>query len=172
MVFEYVLGIKDINKHRFNVNSRTAVRAVIVKDEKILMVHCNKGDYKFPGGGMHREESHEEALIREVEEETGYIISKVEDKIGVVLERNFDKFRKNCIFEMASYYYLCEVSDKTTFQRLDDYEERLGFRPVWIDVYDVISQNEKLLKIEKENANPWVYRETLVLNALKEYLYR
>lgn len=169
-MFEYVLGIKEINRRRFNVNSRTAVRAVIIKDGKILLVHCNKGDCKFPGGGVHKEESHEEALKREVEEETGYIINKVKGKIGVVFERNFDRFQSNCIFEMASYYYLCEVSDRVAFQRLDDYEARLGFSPVWININDVINQNEKLLKLDKENVNPWVYRETLVLKTLKEYI--
>jgi len=37
------------------------------------MVRSQKyGEYKFPGGGIERNETHAEALIREVMEETGY----------------------------------------------------------------------------------------------------
>lgn len=33
------------------VNYRETIKAVIVRKNKILLIHTNKGDYKFPGGG-------------------------------------------------------------------------------------------------------------------------
>jgi len=48
---------------------RVAVRAIIMKDGKYLMVQENEGWYAFPGGGIEYGESPIEALIREFKEE-------------------------------------------------------------------------------------------------------
>jgi 8-oxo-dGTP pyrophosphatase MutT (NUDIX family) len=169
MIFNCVLGLQEINKEKLRINYRTAVRAVIWKDNKILMVHSNRGDYKFPGGGLNKDESHEEALKREVREETGYIINNVKDKIGVIIERKLDDYEENSIFEMTSYYYLCEITSNQTTQQLDDYEEELEFHPIWIGVDKAIELNEETLKDDNKEKNPWTYREVAVLKALKEY---
>lgn len=169
MIINLEIGIKEVNKELVKVSYRTAVRAIIIQNGNILMVHTNKGDYKFPGGGVNKDENHEETLKREVEEETGYIINKVKDKIGIIIERNIDEYEKTSVFEMTSYYYLCEVSNKVNLQNLDEYEAELGFHPMWVNVNEAIYQNEELLKIKKDN-NPWIFRETLVLKALKDHL--
>ena len=169
MIFNYVLGLKEVNKDEVNVKYREAVRAIIFQNNNILMVHSNKGDYKFPGGGVDKEESHKETLKREVREETGYIINKVKDKIGVIIERKSDEHEKHIVFEMTSYYYICEVSDNQSIQELDDYEEKLEFCPIWIELNKVININEEILKNDSKDNNPWLYRETTVLNALKDY---
>jgi len=167
MLFDYVLGLQEVDNESVNVNHREAVRAIILHYDSILMVHSNKGDYKFPGGGVNNEENHGEALRRELREETGYIINNVKDKVGVITERNWDKYDKDSVFEMTSHYYLCEVSDEQTLQQLDDYEAELDFRPIWIHVDEAICSNEEILKRHNNSANPWLYRETVVLNALK-----
>lgn len=170
MFFDFTLGINEINKEKIKVNYRKAVRAVIVKNNEILMVKSNRGDYKFPGGGVRSGENNEDTLIREVREETGYIISKVKERIGMVTERYIDEFEENSIFEMVSYYYLCEVSDNQVLQELDDYEVELDFRPCWINIDTAISNNESILKNENVIINQWVYRETTVLHELKSLI--
>jgi|LSQX01.1.fsa_nt_gb 8-oxo-dGTP pyrophosphatase MutT (NUDIX family) len=169
MFFNYVLGFQEVDSETENVNHREAVRAVILHDNDLLMVQSNKGDYKFPGGGLHGDENHEEALKRELREETGYMIHSVKDKIGVVTERNWDKYQKDSIFEMISHYYLCEVSDRQTLQQLDDYEAELDLCPIWIGLDKAIRRNEEILEKESNSANPWVYRETFVLKILKDF---
>lgn len=169
MLFNYVLGIEEINKENMRVNCREAVRGIIFYNNNILMVHCNKGDYKFPGGGIDTGENHEEALRREIREETGYIVDSVLNKIGIVIERKIDSFDKESIFEMTSYYYLCKVTDEQVFQELDDYERELDFEPKWINIDKAIYNNESILKGQKGDINPWVYRETIVAKALKDY---
>jgi hypothetical protein len=67
---------------------------------------------------------------------------------------------------MISHYYLCEVSDKQTLQQLDDYEAELDLCPIWIGLDKAIRRNEGILEKENNNANPWVYRETLVLREI------
>lgn len=165
MIFNYTLGIEETSK---KIRYREAVRAVILKENRILLVQTNKGDFKFPGGGMNREESQEQTLIREVKEETGYIVGDVREKIGIFKERSLDKYRKGFIFEMTSTYYLCSLTDGITSQELDDYEIELGFKPVWIDINEAIHVNEEIIKKGNLDENKWIYRETKALKAVSD----
>jgi 8-oxo-dGTP pyrophosphatase MutT (NUDIX family) len=48
------------------------VRVLLIKDGKVLLVkHTYRPGWFFPGGGVKRGESHWEAAVREVREETG-----------------------------------------------------------------------------------------------------
>ncbi|WP_230500347.1 NUDIX hydrolase [Sutcliffiella rhizosphaerae] len=67
------MGIETVDENTNKIIYREAVRAVIIQNDKILMVQSNIGDYKFPGGGVEINESHEEAIMREVAEETGHL---------------------------------------------------------------------------------------------------
>lgn len=72
---QYALDI-HCNKHSVTVdeiNWRPSVYAVIIKDGKILL-SPQLGGYVLPGGGVELTEKLEEALIREIREETGYDI--------------------------------------------------------------------------------------------------
>lgn len=153
------------NEHT-KINNREAVRAVILQDDKILLVQSNKGDFKFPGGGIEGEENHQQALKREVEEETGYINLEVIKTIGKILEQKKDEFESDCLFSMNSTYYLCKLTneDKTS-RRLDEYEAELGFSPAWVTLDEAIQQNEMLIKNIKRNS--WLKRETIVLKRLQ-----
>lgn len=61
---------------------RNAAKAVILRDGKILVNKCRDEEtgeiyYDLPGGGQRPFETMEEALVREVMEETGYRVSVV-----------------------------------------------------------------------------------------------
>ena len=67
---------KDYKKDG-SIFSRPSVRAIVIKGDKIAVVHSKKYNYyKIPGGGIEIDESHVEALIREAREEAGLIIKK------------------------------------------------------------------------------------------------
>ena len=168
MIFNYELGVKKEHMKNRKVNYRQAVRGIIFKDNKILMVHTNKGDYKFPGGGVNKEEAFEAALMREVCEETGYTVNNIQGKIGAMVERKIDDFDGTSMFEMTSHYYLCEVSNTKTAQKLDDYEADLDFQPIWLFIDEAIRINEEILKMSSNDRNPWVDRDTLVLKELRK----
>lgn len=168
MIFNYELGLKKEHTENRKINYRQAVRGIIFKDNKILMVNTNKGDYKFPGGGVNKEEVFEEALRREVFEETGFTVSNVLGKMGVMVERKIDDFDETSMLEMTSHYYLCEVSNTKTAQNLDDYEADLDFQPVWMLIDEAIILNEEILKKDSNDRNPWVDRDTLVLKELRK----
>ncbi|WP_456274423.1 NUDIX hydrolase [Bacillus sp. AK031] len=57
-------------------------QGIIIKDNHVLMVkqYVDRGDivWNFPGGGIEEGETPEDAVIREVQEETGYKIEMIE----------------------------------------------------------------------------------------------
>jgi len=143
---------------------REAVRAIIRKEEKILLIYSEKnGDYKLPGGGVEEGETYEEALIREVEEEAGFRVS-VKDEILKVMEYDEGQFDDCDVFQMLSIYYKCEILEEKK-QNLDTYEMEMGFIPVWINIDEAIEQNKKIL--EKQDCPRWTKRETKVLEYIK-----
>lgn len=166
----FTLGLKKNENEIAKVNQRKAVRAVILNGDKILLIQTNKGDLKFPGGGVKEGENHESTLIGEVMEETGYIIKQVNERIGEIIQRSYDEFDEGSIFEMVSYYYVCEVSENKGFQKLDEYEKALDFSPVWVDICTAIDKNQSILKETGKDINPWVYRETAFLEELKSVI--
>lgn len=145
---------------------RIAVRAVIQRGENLLMIFsANVGDYKFPGGGVQADETHEQALRREVREECGAELSHIGEEIGSVVEYNHAKDAGFETFKMTSHYYRCEVMDGFGAQNLDGYERDLGFTPVWIAIDDAIRINKSLRALP--NASGWFRRETFVLEYLR-----
>lgn len=169
MRFNERIGL-DISDEHHKIHRRVAVRAVIIEKQKVLLMQTNKGDFKFPGGGVEGNEGLEEALWREVKEETGYTHCTVKECMGKVIENQVDQDDKQAYFQMVSHYYMCELTNKGKVEKeLDAYEVELDFKPVWISVGKAIEENE--YAVSQFNCNPWVARENLVLKKIKDFLY-
>ena len=144
---------------------RNAVRAVISKDNQLLMIYSSvNGDYKFPGGGIENGETHFQALQREIKEECGAEVEYIGDKLAVLTEYRHAIDDGFDIFKMSSHYYLCSIHNELSTQTLDFYEKDLGFIPVWISIKDAIDKNEQILK--KKEPPRWTERETYFLKEL------
>jgi 8-oxo-dGTP pyrophosphatase MutT (NUDIX family) len=147
---------------------RNAVRAIIIKDNKILMAHLEKTDeYKFPGGGKEENETMEDALKREVLEEVGYNVKKIKERIGTITEFAIAKEGRNNIFKMVSEYYLVEVDDKPIGQNLEDYEKELIFKPCWVEIEKAYKTNKERIENKSVEKTGWINRETIVLEIIK-----
>lgn len=147
------------------VYSRPSVRAVIPREGKLLLIYSPKYNYyKFPGGGIEEGESREEALIREVQEEAGYIvIPESIEEYGRVVRRQKDSYDDNGIFEQENLYYFCSVSDNQVAVRLEGYELEEGFTPVWMDAMEASRHNR--YECHAEGANRiMINRESRVLD--------
>lgn len=88
------------------------VDAICLKDNKILLVkrgpkYSNPGKYALPGGFLDRDETTEEATLRELKEETGYTGKII--KLVKVLD---DPNRKNEDRQNVSFIYQIEVGEK------------------------------------------------------------
>jgi 8-oxo-dGTP pyrophosphatase MutT (NUDIX family) len=172
MLFNEIYYRDDKSLFDFNngkIIFRKAVRAVVIKDNKILMAHLEKTDeYKFPGGGKEENETIEEALKREVLEEVGYNIKKINEKIGTVTEFAMAKEGGGNIFKMTSEYYSAEVDNKPAEQNLEEYEKDLMFKPCWVEIGKAYKTNmEKILDKNVEKTGG-INRETIVLKILRK----
>ena len=103
---------------------RPSARAIIIKDNKIYMVHSLVYDYyKFPGGGIDKNESNIDALIRETAEEAGLVVIKDSIKeYGYVHRIKKAKDPGYSMFIQDNFYYICDVENNILEQQLDDYE--------------------------------------------------
>ena len=106
--------------------------AVVVKDDKILLIHRThdgKDFWVLPGGGVEEKEKIEEAVVREVEEE-----ASIECKIVKLLYTHIysDLGHKQ-------FYYLCKhvsgdpkLGEYNEFQTMK--EENQTYEPVWVKI--------------------------------------
>ncbi|XKE95558.1 NUDIX domain-containing protein [Metaplanococcus flavidus] len=148
-----------------NIIHRTAVRAIIIENEKILMVRSDLGYCKFPGGGVEKGEGLTEALIREVTEETGYINCIIKEEFGIVAEQRPDHSSREFHFCMDSHYFICELDNEETIdQSLFGYELEEGYKPVWLPVQEAIDSNR--LFYSKDPSQHFIMRENFVLEWL------
>lgn len=133
-----ILHIFDAQNYdnAWNCFKREAVRAIIFKDNKIVLVKCGKdGYYKFPGGGIESNETHNETLVRETLEETGLnIIPQSIQSFGTLIEKRRSIYSNNEIFEQYSYYYFAEIEAESTKCCLDVYEAELDYHLEFTDL--------------------------------------
>lgn len=149
---------------------REAVRGIILNGRDVFMIHSPvNGDYKFPGGGVQPGETHDQALRREVMEESGRSIAGVHGEFGMITEYDIPKEPDYDVFKMTSYYYLCTLDESFSSQNLDDYERDLAFQPVWVDIDHAIQTNKSVLAAEGEKPL-WTRRETFTLGLLRTQL--
>lgn len=156
-----VLDLKNYSKSE-TVFKRTAARAIINNGEKYLMIFSKYGDYKFPGGGVEKGEEIKEALVREVQEETGYHVTL--DSIreyGTVFERR--KGTTEDILEMDSHYFFCEIKPEASERNLDEYEEEYNYQVVWLTLAEAIEKNKQVTNFDE---CPWIIRDTKVMEYL------
>ena len=102
------------------------VGAIIRKNGKLLLVGNDRNDYDYSVGGRIRfGETAEQAILREVEEETGFRLEI--DRLGFVEENYFygtSPYKKErLVYEISFYYYMKTPED---FEPLSDRFEEEG----------------------------------------------
>ncbi len=148
------LDLKDYTDD-MPVFEKYTVRAIIMRDGRLSMQLSGRGEYKIPGGGVEGDESHVVALQREVREETGLIIlPESVREIGEILELREDVFSKGTKYICHSYFYFCDVEDRTVETQMTDSEIAKGFHPIW-EYPEVICRVNDAIQTE-----PWQKRDT------------
>ncbi len=150
--------------------ARRAVRAVVRRHGKLLMIFSTRrGDYKFPGGGVEPGEADADALARELAEECGARLTSVDTVLGDTLEERASRTVGEPVLRMISRYYGCRIADDFGPQSLDDYEEKLGFLPVWVTPEEALATNLAVVQACDQGRGdppPWTPREIIVLQHL------
>lgn len=169
-----ILG--EIDAHNYsqysNEEIRVACRAIVLKDKKIFLVHSmTKGYYKFPGGGLEKDETFENCVLRELKEEAGLLgVAGSVEPYGSFKEIRTSNIYKECKFtHISHYFFVNEVLDKIVAQDLEGYESELKYKLELVTYEEAVEANRKYLSTKDHKCN--IDRENAVLDLLKKEGY-
>lgn len=110
-----------------------AARAIVIENDNILVMHRNKRDKEYftlVGGLAKKSETIEQALARELKEETGL---KVTEASLVFVEKHPEPYNNQ-------YVFLCQVAPHDSIAIEETSEEALmnkldtnSHKPLWVD---------------------------------------
>ena len=135
------------------IQTRSRATGVIVKDEMLLLIRrVRNGEeyYVFPGGGIERGEVPEEALVREIKEETNLDIKNPKLLFSIAHPKHGD-----------NYFFLVDEFSRSELKlggpEAEYADKNNQFIPLWIHWSDLDSlilypevAREKLMKFLKE----------------------
>lgn len=144
-------SLKTIPKERLIL--RPAAFAVVVWQGKLLLLRMRQtGKYHLPGGGMRPEERLEDALKRELKEETGIEIEV--DRLAHFEEVFFYYDPSDRAYHGLHFFYL---GIPKTYELLDDdrVDDSAAEKPRWREIselrpHDFQLHGEMILKLARE----------------------
>jgi 8-oxo-dGTP diphosphatase len=116
---------------------------VVNSQYQICIVRTATG-YALPGGGIEEGETLEQALLREVNEETGFIVS-VQQALGTAI--HFTHSETEGYIKKGCFYYSC------LFRAIEKAPSEKDHTPEWCTYTEALDR----LK-EKEQAHHWAVR--------------
>jgi 8-oxo-dGTP pyrophosphatase MutT (NUDIX family) len=123
------------NRHETYTKIREGSRGVIERDGKLLLTYETiSGWWLIPGGGLEAGETPAMCCVREVEEETGYIVRPL--RKFLTINEYYEEYR------YISHYFICEVVG-TGNMHLTEQEVRRGVEPAWIPLPEALDEFSK-----------------------------
>ena len=127
------------------ITAKVSVNCIIVKNNKLLLVQQNrpkevKGKWSIPGGKVEKGETFEEAIIREVKEETG---------LDVISSEHLS-IKQAEPYQTIKHIFKVETEGKVSFPE----DELMNAK--WLSLDEIRKMKDKLRK-------PWV------LEIIEEY---
>ena len=145
------------------VFTKHTVRGIILRDGKLAMQRGCSGEFKILGGVVEEGEDHETALMREIMEEAGLIVDADSiQPIGYVEERRRDVFCTDRVYHCFTYFYACQVMDKTVEPELTECEKQKGYQLIWEVPERILEANCRIIK------ERWKMRDTEFIKMMTE----
>jgi len=152
--------IPTIGEKHENEESRKTITAIVPNktEDKFLMIHWKEFNWDSPvAGGIDEGETFEQAVEREVFEETGYKVKAVE-KLGGEIEMHFFAKNKNVWRERFDQPVLCELVDEKQYEISE--EEKNRHEVVWMtlnEVFEKTSHKENTIGFERYRKNNYAF---------------
>lgn len=108
--------------------------ALVVKNDNILMIHRHSGGEEFyvlPGGSLKKSESIEEAVLRELKEETN-----LEGKIGKEVLDYTDDISRNRLFSVEVQGGKPRLNE--TAPEIKKQNKQNTYSPEWVSVNEIL----------------------------------
>jgi nucleoside triphosphatase YtkD len=139
-MFKKEFGLEKTNHSQ--VNSRTSVKILAMIENKYLMLSTNRGDLEFPGGKIEKGETKEDAVKRELLEETGHEVSGSLEYLGQIISRRKDRFDDEKVYEFRMHFYQCNIVYKTSELNLSASEQLFNPTPIVLEKEEIIRINK------------------------------
>lgn len=125
-----ILNIYGESRFEKYTKTREACRGIVVSHEKILLTYeVNRDQWVTPGGGLENDETFEECCVRELTEETGYIVKPHKQYLTI-----------NAYYEewfFVNHYFMCELIGETK-RKVTGEEALVGLEPRWIALEEAV----------------------------------
>ncbi len=145
--------IADTNKLNISVH----VYGIVIENEKILISPQFDG-YDFPGGTAENGETHIDTLVREIKEETGYLVEPIE--LLNIYTSFFHHTKKNKDYQSYLIYYLVKIVDgEISNEGFDKDEKEYAKTARWVNIKELKNMR---------HANSINVADELINNALKK----
>lgn len=149
------------NYFGFYKSTRYACRGIVIKDDNILLsLLSNKDFWMIPGGGREKGENDIECVIRELHEETGYIVNVVKQTVKVI--EYYEDVR------YVSVFFLCNIVNEAE-TNLTDGEKAEGLERRWIPFKEALSifkEHNKYKDIYEEKRGAYLREYSALLKMI------
>jgi len=131
----------DINNNQYEVEAdkvtfRPSVYGIVIEDNKVLLSKQWDG-YDLPGGGVELNETMEEALVREIFEETGIraeVVAPIHAESSFFTPKHSPS-RKDEYWNCPMLYFVAKkVGGELSSDNFDEDEKNYAEFPEWIDL--------------------------------------
>ncbi len=131
---------QEIGEQLPESSPRAAVRAMCIRDGKLLITFDKRmNEHILPGGGVDEGESPEQAVVREITEETGYKNVKIVKKLGTFKHNYYHTGQKKNV-RSTETVFLVEIKNDEQVARDEKEIAKTDF--MWLPIAEV---KERLL---------------------------
>ena len=162
MIIKTILGANRIEHH---TKERACARGIVVKDGKLLLSYVPESDfYMTPGGGLESGETLPECCVREIAEETGYIVKPTSDEPFYLLNEFYHEYK------FINNFFICELTGKTTEIHLTSFETVQSLTPKWTgldEAFEIFAKHADHSKINEDKHGSYL-RDYTALECAKK----
>ena len=142
----------DIKIDNIYGSFKNRVNGILIHDNKLLLVKIHSNSfYCLPGGHVKVGESSEDAVIREMKEETNFDVNV--DKLIAITENFFTRKDGKKIHELG-FYYLLDIDNQKIEEvksKMEDDNITLDFK--WVDINNLDDIEFKPIEIKEKIIN-------------------